>query len=128
MSGAFFPLCLVPNHAGGSDMKILRVVRRFIRAVIPPTLFLALTGYFGWQATQGDHGLKAYGEQIHLLDEAKISEKNAIEEQAIWKRRVAALKETALDPDVLDERSRAMLNLAHGNEIVVPYDRHDRLY
>ncbi|MDG6093617.1 septum formation initiator family protein [Acetobacter sp. AN02] len=109
-------------------MKIGRFIRRALSATVPPALFLSLTTYFGWEATQGDHGLKAYHEELLKLDEAHEAQQNAMVEQDIWRRRVAGLKEGALDPDLLDERARAMLNLSRKNEIVVPYDRHHQLY
>lgn len=109
-------------------MQLGRLFRRAMNAVLPPALFLALTGYFGWQAMRGDHGIRSYDQQLHLLDEAQDAKKNAIAEQAAWRRRVAGLSENALNRDILDERARAMLNLAHPNDIVVPYDKHDQLY
>ncbi|GBQ98018.1 septum formation inhibitor Maf [Acetobacter nitrogenifigens DSM 23921 = NBRC 105050] len=109
-------------------MQAGRFIRRTLNAVVPPALFLALAGYFGWQATQGAHGLHSYHDQLRLLDDARQSQKDATQEQAAWRRRVAGLSEGALNADTLDERSRAMLNLAHPNDIVVPYDRHDQLF
>lgn len=109
-------------------MQLGRMIRRAANAVLLPSVFLALTGYFGWQATQGAHGLKSYHEQLQLLDEARQSQANAVTEQAAWRRRVTGLSEHALNADILDERARAMLNLANPNDIVVPYDKHDQLY
>lgn len=109
-------------------MQLGRMFRRAANAVLPPSLFLALTGYFGWQVTQGDHGMHAYTQQLALLDEARESQSNAVQEQAAWRRRVAGLSESSLNGDILDERARAMLNLANPNDIVVPYDKHDQLY
>ena len=48
-------------------------------------------------------------------------------EQAAWMQRVSGLRDAGLDADTLDERSRAMLNLAEPNELVVPYGK-NKLY
>ena len=40
-------------------MSFARTIQRAAKAMLPPVLFLALTGYFGWNATRGDHGLTA---------------------------------------------------------------------
>lgn len=72
--------------------------------------------------------MKAYQQQLLLLDQAKQAQQDASAEQIAWKRRVNGLREQSLDNDTLDERARAMLNLADKNDIVVPYDRHDPLY
>ncbi|GBQ68720.1 septum formation inhibitor Maf [Ameyamaea chiangmaiensis NBRC 103196] len=109
-------------------MQIGRLVRRFFNATVPPALFLGLAGYFGWNALQGDHGLRSYAQQLKLLDQAKQSQQDALSERTIWNRRVAALQENALDADMVDERGRAMLNLAHDRDLVVPYGPHDKLY
>jgi len=109
-------------------MQIFRFMRRAVKAVVPPLLFLGLTAYFGWNALQGDHGLRSYAQQLTLLDQAKQSQKDALSERAVWARRVSALQETALDADMLDERGRAMLNLSNERDLVVPYGPHDKLY
>lgn len=111
-----------------NNVQIGRMIRRAVRAVVPPMIFLGIAGYFGWNATQGDHGMKAYQQQLLLLDQAKQSQQDAVAEQAAWRRRVNGLREQSLDTDTLDERARAMLNLADKNDIVVPYDRRDPLY
>ena len=108
-------------------MSFARAVKRKVRAALPPLLFLSLVGYFGWNATQGDHGLRSYRSQLALLDRADIAKDAAIAEQAAWMRRVSGLRDSGLDADTLDERSRSMLNLAEPNELVVPYGN-NRLY
>ena len=40
-------------------MAVVRTIKRKLRGSIAPLVFLSLVGYFGWNATQGDHGLKA---------------------------------------------------------------------
>ena len=102
-------------------MSVVRVVKRKVRAVLPPLLFLSLVGYFGWNATQGDHGLRSYRSQLNLLDRADAAKTAAVAEQAAWMQRVSGLRDGGLDADTLDERSRSMLNLAEQNELVVPY-------
>ncbi len=108
-------------------MSFVRAVKRKVKAVLPPLLFLSLVGYFGWNATQGDHGLRTYRNQLQLLSEANAAEAAATAEQAAWAQRVSGLRDRSLDADTLDERSRAMLNLAEPNELVVPYGK-NKLY
>jgi len=82
--------------------------------------FLALVGYFSWQSTQGDLGLQAYAQREADLAAAQASLARAMAEQQVWERRVASLRANHLDPDMLDERARVMLNLANPTDIVVP--------
>ena len=109
-------------------MSFGRIIKRKIKAALPPAFFLSLVAYFAWNATQGAHGLKSYSEQLRLLSQAQDGETAAISEQAAWNQRVSGLRDHALDADTLDERARAMLNLAEPSDIVVPYGEHDKLY
>ena len=102
-------------------MSFVRTVKRQVKAALPPLLFLSLVGYFGWNATQGEHGLKSYRNQLSLLSQADAADTAAVAEQAAWMQRVSGLRDSGLDADTLDERSRSMLNLAEPNELVVPY-------
>ncbi len=109
-------------------MPFLRAVKRRIKEAVPPVIFLGLTAYFGWNATQGDLGLKSYTQHLALLDRANAARVAAGLEQQSWRQRVQGLRDAALDADTIDERARAMLNLAEPNEIVVPYGPNDKLF
>ncbi|MDF7674580.1 septum formation initiator family protein [Acetobacteraceae bacterium ESL0709] len=109
-------------------MKLVTFVKRMLSAVLPPAFFLVMTGYFIWNAIHGDHGMQAYQQQLKLEQQAELALQDAHKEQDIWKRRVVGLSENALDKDLLDERSRAMLNMSEKGDIVIPYGDHDHLY
>ncbi|MCT6856033.1 septation inhibitor protein [Bombella sp. ESL0378] len=100
-------------------------LRRSVRAICAPLLFLLLAAYFVWNALHGELGIRAYQHQKTLQAEAQLALANAHAEQNIWRRRVLALNENALDSDMLDERSRAMLNDSLKGDLVIPYgDKH----
>ena len=40
-------------------------------------------------------------------------------EHALWERRVALLRSDRIDPDMLDERARALLGLADPRDLVL---------
>ena len=109
-------------------MAIGREIKRRVKAVVPTVMLLAVTGYFGWSATQGDRGLQAYARQQDQLRvaQAELGRTNADVE--VWERRVAALRSNRLDPDALEERARAMLNLADPSEVVVMYGQGKKLF
>jgi cell division protein FtsB len=109
-------------------MAFGRILKRKAKAAVPPFVFLSLAAYFGWSTTQGDHGLKAYAARKQDLVLAQATLSSAQTEQAAWARRVAGLRSSNLDLDTLDERARAMLNLAEPNEVVVPYAQNQRLF
>ena len=106
----------------------MRRLRRGLRAIVAPTLFLALVGYFGWNATQGDRGLQAYALRQEQLKGVQAELARVTLEQNNWERRTAGLRTQRLDPDTLDERARSMLNVADPADIVVPYGPGRRLF
>jgi cell division protein FtsB len=78
-----------------------------------------LLTYFGYHAYQGDNGLKAqrsYAEQVTFLEKELEQVKK---QRSKLEHRVSLLKAESLDPDMLDERARAMLNYAHPNDIII---------
>jgi cell division protein FtsB len=109
-------------------MSVLQGLKRRAKAAIPPLVFLALVGYFLWQATQGQHGLDAYAQRQQDLQAAQADLARAQAEVAGWERRVDGLHTTHLDPDALDERARAMLNLSDPSDIIVPYPNGQKLF
>src|SRR5690349_18269739 len=109
-------------------MPIGRAVKRRLRAVVAPLLFLSLVGYFSWNAAQGNRGLVAYAQRQELLAQARADQARALAERDAWERRVAGLRTRHLDGDALDERSRAMLNVADPSDIMILYGPSDRLF
>ncbi len=109
-------------------MSLGRELKRRAKAAIAPVVFLSLAGYFGWSATQGDRGLKAYADRQQDYTVAQANLAAALAEQARWERRVAGLSLKHLDTDALDERARAMLNLADPSEVVIPYGPSQKLF
>ncbi len=109
-------------------MQLGREVKRRARAVAMPVVFLAITGYFGWNATQGNRGLMAYAQREDLLRQATADQVAAVAERDMWDRRVSGLRSNRLDGDTLDERARAMLNLADPTDVIVPFTQKDKLF
>jgi cell division protein FtsB len=100
-------------------MIILRELRRRARAIFGPVFGIALTGYFAYHLIEGDRGLMAW---LRLTREIRAENANL---EAVRAQRealdlkVSNLKPDHLDPDLLDERVRATLNLVAPNETVI---------
>jgi cell division protein FtsB len=78
-----------------------------------------LIGYFGMHAYTGSRGLKAKQDlavQLHDLSQELARLKG---ERTAWERRVALLRSDSLDPDMLDERARAMLDYVHPRDLIL---------
>ena len=109
-------------------MSLGRELKRRVRIMVAPAIFLAITSYFAWNATQGDRGLVAYAQRQELLRQVIVDQTAAKVERDGWEVRVAGLRARHLDPDTLDERARAMLNLAEPKDVIVKLGPQDKLF
>lgn len=127
MSAARVPI----GYASGMSEFVTRAgqsLRNGLRAMLLPALFLFLVAYFLYNATQGDRGLQAYALRQEQLKSVQADLAKAQTDQAGWERRVGELRSQRVDPDMLDERARAMLNLADPTDVVVPYGQGKKLF
>jgi cell division protein FtsB len=84
--------------------------RRTFLTVLGLYVFAALfIGYFGMNAFSGDHGLRAQQDLEQQLVAMKAELKGLKAERAHWERHVALLRADSIDPDMLDERARALV-------------------
>ena len=60
--------------------------------MVAPAIFLTITGYFGWNATQGDRGLVAYAQRQELLRQVVADQGAAKAERDGWDTRVSGLR------------------------------------
>ncbi|MFN3075289.1 MAG: FtsB family cell division protein [Alphaproteobacteria bacterium] len=84
------------------------------------TLFgMGAVAYFCYHAVQGERGLLAWWEFRHEIQQAesRLAQVNA--QQAALERRVRLLRPESLDPDLLEEQARAVLDLGRPSEVVV---------
>jgi cell division protein FtsB len=101
------------------------VTRKRLRSILTTlglyVMAALLIGYFGVNAYSGNHGLKAkedLDQQIATLsadlDRLKL-------ERAQWERRVALLRADRLDPDMLDEQARSLLDYVAPNDLTLMF-------
>jgi cell division protein FtsB len=100
-------------------MITTRALRRRARLVLGPILGIALTGYFAYHLVEGDRGLKAW---LRLNQEVRTASANlaAVRVQRVaLDLNVSNSRPDHVDPDLLDERIRATLNLVAPDDIVI---------
>ena len=103
------------------------VTRKGLRSILTAlglyVLAALLIGYFGVNAFSGNHGLNAK-QDIEQQIGALSSELAKLQvERKQWERRVALLKSRGLDPDMLDERARALLDYSHPDDLTLMLPR-----
>lgn len=96
-----------------------RLIARIGRAVVGPFLAIVLIIYFALNLVEGDHGLMAWLRRAHQVQDAEATRAATDLELAQLRHRADLLKGNRLDPDLLDERSRAALNAIGRDEIVI---------
>jgi cell division protein FtsB len=104
-------------------MSVAVMMKRKMRAAVPPLIFLAVAGYFGWNATRGDRGLVAQQQDRLDLKSAQAQLAKANDEVAQWTNRIQGIGGRVLDLDALDTQARRMLNLVDPRDLVVMMGR-----
>ena len=88
-------------------------------SLIFPLLACGVGGYFAYHLQTGDHGLQARAD-LEKRKAVLAGELAGLKEvRKHLERDVALLRPESLDPDMLDERARAILNLAHPDDLVM---------
>jgi cell division protein FtsB len=103
------------------------VTRRRLRSVLTALcLYVAvalLIGYFWVNAYSGNHGLRAKLNLDLQIAQLTVEEAALKAERTTWERRVTLLKSESLDPDMLDERARALLDYAAPRDVMLKFKR-----
>jgi cell division protein FtsB len=99
------------------------VTRKRLRAVLNAlalyTIAALVIGYFGVNAYSGNHGLRARQDLDQQIAQLSDELESLKAERATWERRVALLRPQSIDPDMLDERARVLLNYADPRELTL---------
>jgi cell division protein FtsB len=82
-----------------------------------------LIGYFWVNAYSGNNGLRAKLNLDLQIAQLTIEANTLRAERMTWERRVVLLKPESLDPDMLDERARALLDYTGADDIVLRLGR-----
>ncbi len=94
--------------------------RRTILTALGLYIFAALfIGYFGMNAFSGDHGLRAQQDLEQQLAAMRGELAGLKAERAHWERRVALLRADRIDPDMLDERARALIGYVDPRDLTL---------
>jgi cell division protein FtsB len=99
------------------------VTRKRLRSVLTAlglyVLAALLIGYFGVNAFSGNRGLKAKQDIDQQMATLSADLGRLKHEHAQWQRRIALLKSDDIDPDMLDERARALLDYVNPNDLTL---------
>jgi cell division protein FtsB len=94
-------------------------LRTILNALALYTIAALVIGYFGVNAYTGNRGLRARQDLDQQIAQLTAEVAALKTERASWERRVSLLKAESLDPDMLDERARALLDHVDPRELTL---------
>ena len=90
-----------------------------VRHTIGPAIGVCVVAYFAYYAVQGDRGLIAMKRIQGEIAQAEATLETLKAERERMDRRAQLLRNDNLDPDMLEERARSMLNLSGQRDVVI---------
>ena len=100
-------------------MVTRRRLRSFLTALSLYSVAALLIGYFGINAYTGNRGLRAKQDLDHQIAKLTVELSKLKAERTVREVRVSLLRADSLDPDMLDERARALLDYADPNDLTL---------
>ncbi len=100
-------------------MAFLDELRQRVRPVVVPLVGIFLATYFGYHAIQGERGVLTWVRLNQQIEQTARALDVSRDAEARLAHRVSLLHKSSLDRDLLDERARAVLNLARPGETVI---------
>ena len=93
--------------------------RTVLNALALYSIAALVIGYFGVNAYSGNRGLRAKQDLDQQIAQLSGELATLKVERAGWERRVSLLKAESIDPDMLDERARVLLNYADPRDLTL---------
>lgn len=93
--------------------------RTVLNALALYTIAAMVIAYFGLNAYSGIYGLRAKQDLDQQIAQLSGELATLKAERASWERRVSLLKPESIDPDMLDERARSLLNYADPRDLTL---------
>lgn len=85
---------------------------------------LGFQGYLGFSAIGGQFGIDSRTQILIDIDQLKGKSAALQAEIDAYRHRATLMDTRRLDPDIVTERARAMLNMANADDVIVMVDPH----
>ena len=100
-------------------MSILWEIRSRAKRVVFHVTAAAVVGYFAYHAVEGSRGVKRWAELREDLSVAHTQQAALAAEREMLEGRVNLLRRWNLDPDLLEEQAKIILNYGREDEFLV---------
>ena len=106
-------------------MAKLRKKNKWIQQTLFSILGALIVGYFLYHTIQGERGWFAMLRMQHEVKTAETTLARLKREREEIQHRTELLRNDSLDPDLLEEKSRELLNYSKPNEIIILTPKED---
>jgi cell division protein FtsB len=103
-------------------MGLIVEIRSRARHIVGPALGICAVIYFAYHAIHGDRGLIAWHHLNQKVTAARQVQAGTSTRRVSLEHRIRLLNPDSLDPDMLEERARLMLNYGYPDDIVIMTD------
>ncbi len=103
-------------------MSVIFEIRRRMRMIIAPILCLAALGYFVYHTINGDRGILAWWHLRQEISKAQATLDETADIRSALERRAALMRPDNLDPDMLEEQARGLLNMSRDGDIIILHE------
>lgn len=100
-------------------MGLIVEIRSRAKHIVGPVLGICAAAYFAYHVVQGDRGLIAWWNLKQRVANAQEALDEITTQRKTLQHRVSLLHPDSLDPDMLEERARVMLNYGHADDIII---------
>ena len=100
-------------------MGIFSEIRARARYVVGPVIGICFVAYFAFHVVRGDRGLLALYQLDQRVSEARAALAESTARRRALEHRVKLLRADSMDPDMLEERARLMLNYGNDDDLII---------
>lgn len=93
-----------------------------LRALAITTVLVGFQAYLGYSVLHGQFGTESNARMVIEIGELEAESAMIQAEIDAYRHRVKLFAAESLDPDILTERARALLNMAQADDVVVMLD------
>jgi cell division protein FtsB len=94
----------------------------FWRPLALTVALLGFQGYLGFSAIGGQFGIESRTQIVLDIDLLKARSSALQAEIDAYRHRATLMDTRRLDPDIVTERARALLNMAHADDVLIMID------
>ncbi len=107
------------------SMIPLYLIRRYAQMMLAPLIGAAALFYFSYHIMNGDRGILAWLKLRQNLSQAQETLIQLDTQKQMMERRAILLRPNQIDPDMLEEQARTIMNMTRDGEVMIVLPKED---